>query len=164
MTKGRKALRERVTKYDGEGRERKQLEVLAQELKVQEKVIFCGEVKEHDLPDYYRLADIFLFLPREEMDDVEGFGLVALEASSCGVPVIAAESGGVPDAVRSGETGVLVQPDNIPEILMVMERILSQPDYAKELGEGGRIFAQSRPWSLFVETIAQQVAHFTGKH
>lgn len=139
----------------GEGRERKKLEALALELGVGHAAVFCGEIPEYALHRYYRLADLFLFLPREEDDDVEGFGLVALEASSSGVPVIAAKSGGVPDAVKSAETGFLVQPDNIPEIVLTIEKIRQDPEMANQLKAGGRAFAESRPWSLMVSAILQ---------
>ncbi|MGH9689644.1 MAG: glycosyltransferase, partial [Candidatus Acidiferrales bacterium] len=75
---------------------------------------------------------------RLESGDVEGFGLVYLEANACGKPVIAGRSGGVSDAVVDGVTGFLVDPSSSEEIAAAIVRILSSPDLAARLGNQGR--------------------------
>jgi len=75
---------------------------------------------------------------REREGDVEGFGLVYLEANACGKPVIGGRSGGVPDAVLDGVTGLLVEPTDTDDIAAAIIKLLADRDYARRLGENGR--------------------------
>ena len=98
-----------------------------------------GEVADSDLSDYYALCDIFIMPNREEgAGDVEGFGIVFLEAGWMGKPVIGGRSGGVPDAVKDGETGLLVDGRSVPEIEEAVARLLSDPALARSMGDKGR--------------------------
>src|SRR5205807_1685493 len=97
----------------GAGSERDQLEKLAAKMGVGERVRFLGEVSERDLPALYSLAAVYVGASRRtERIGVEGFGISLVEASACGLPVVAGNAGGVPDAVRDGETGFLVPPED----------------------------------------------------
>jgi phosphatidylinositol alpha-1,6-mannosyltransferase len=78
---------------------------------------------------------------REDPPDVEGFGLVFLEANACGTPVIGARTGGIPDAIRDGETGLLVPPSDPEALTEAILQVLTQPDVAATLGRRGRHFA-----------------------
>lgn len=122
----------------GDGPERTSLESLAHNLGVEDHVRFLGSVSQEHLRHYYSLADVFLMAGREVPGDVEGFGLVYLEANACGTPTIGARVGGVPDAVRDGETGLLVPPDDPPATAGALTRLLTDPDLAQKLGEEGR--------------------------
>lgn len=97
----------------------KVLESLAMDLGVESHVTFHGSVKQHkDLWDFYRAADIFVLLSENQLNgDVEGFGIVALEANACGTPVLGAKYCGVEEAVKHKESGYLVDGDNADEIL-----------------------------------------------
>jgi phosphatidylinositol alpha-1,6-mannosyltransferase len=122
----------------GTGPDQARLERLAARLKVLDRVRFVGEVDHDRLPLYYSAADLFVMPAREDPPDVEGFGLVFLEANACGTPVIGARTGGIPDAIVDGETGLLVPP-NAPEALAeAATRILTTPDLADTLGHQGR--------------------------
>jgi glycosyltransferase involved in cell wall biosynthesis len=68
----------------------------------------------------------------------EGFGIALLEAAACGLPVIAARTGGIPDAVREGETGVLVDPGDLGQVEAAVSRVLDDPALASRLGQAGR--------------------------
>ena len=70
--------------------------------------------------------------------EFEGFGIVFLEANACGKPVIGGRSGGIPEAVIHGETGLLVDPNNPQEVFEAIVRLLTDDLYAKRLGERGR--------------------------
>jgi glycosyltransferase involved in cell wall biosynthesis len=96
----------------GDGSDRPRLERLAREHGVTEAVRFVGWVPDRELPDLYRLADVFV-MP----STAEGFGIVYLEAAASGVPVVASAAGGAPDALRDGLLGVLVDPEK-PENLV----------------------------------------------
>ena len=102
----------------GDGPARPKLEQLAQDLQLTEAVRFLNSVADSDLPGLYRRASIFVMAAREEYDgpdgaaSVEGFGIVYLEASASGLPVVAARSRGAAEAVREGETGLLTPPDD----------------------------------------------------
>lgn len=124
----------------GSGSERERLESLAKKLAVEEKVIFTGEVSEEELIALYNACDIFIMTPRiiEEKGDAEGFGIVYLEAGACAKPVIAGRSGGVPEAVADGKTGILVDPLNVEDIKGAILKLLKDPDLSKRMGKAGR--------------------------
>ena len=83
----------------------------AEECGVADRVVFAGAVPNEQLPAYYNLSDIFVMPSKNE-----GLGIVYLEALACGKPVIAGATGGARDALRNGELGQLVNPDNTPAI------------------------------------------------
>jgi phosphatidylinositol alpha-1,6-mannosyltransferase len=102
-------------------------------------VIFAGYVSDEELVDYYNACDVFL-LPCREIPggDVEGFGIVFLEANACVKPVVAGRSGGVVEAVDDQCTGILVDPKSEEEISQAVIRLLTDPDLCQNLGQQGR--------------------------
>ena len=92
----------------GSGQRLSELRALADQLGVADRVSFLTGVPDADLPALYNAADIYLGVSRRAENGVEGFGISLVEASACGRPVIGGRSGGIPDAVRDGETGLLV--------------------------------------------------------
>ncbi|MFN2432596.1 MAG: glycosyltransferase family 4 protein, partial [Gemmatimonadota bacterium] len=103
------------------------------------RVLFLGDVADDELPALYRAAELFLLPSRREAgDEVEGFGLVLLEASATGLPVVGGRSGGVADAVLEGETGILVDPASSADLARAMRALLADPGLAARLGGGGR--------------------------
>ncbi len=95
-------------------------------------------VPEADLPALYNAADVFALVSRRYDLLVEGFGIAALEASACGVPVLAGREAGLIDAVRDGETGLLVDPYNPAAVAEGLNRLLADPALRRRLGTGGR--------------------------
>ena len=122
----------------GEGEDRARLETLAQRLGVGDRVRWLGAVSDAYLPSLYKCATVYLGLSRREGTEVEGFGIALVEASGSGVPVIGGRSGGVPDAVRDGETGLLVDPTAVEEIAEGVAMLLEDTALAHRLGDGGR--------------------------
>jgi phosphatidylinositol alpha-1,6-mannosyltransferase len=124
----------------GDGPNRNNLENLAKSLGVDDRVVFAGNVAKEQLPEVYALSDLFVMVSRErsEENDVEGFGLVFLEANACAKPVVAGRSGGVPDAVVDGVTGLLVDPQNVEAIALALEKVLTNDNLGRQLGEQGR--------------------------
>jgi phosphatidylinositol alpha-1,6-mannosyltransferase len=108
-------------------------------LRLGERVRFLGAVGDHDLPAFYNLASVYVGASRRaDRLGVEGFGISLVEASACGLPVIAGNSGGVPDAVRDGETGVLVPPEDPAAFAEAICRVLADPGAARRMGQNGR--------------------------
>ena len=122
----------------GQGEDRDRLQRLAGELGVAERVRWLGPVTDELLPSLYRNATIYLGLSRREGVDVEGFGISLVEASGSGVPVIGGRSGGIPDAVREGETGLLVSPTDVEEAVTAIAALLEDTAIAHRLATGGR--------------------------
>jgi len=120
-----------------DGPERERLEKLAQTVGVEQDVIFTGPVPQSELLSYYNAADVFIMASRQMGSDVEGFGIVFLEASACGVPVIGGRSGGVVDAVADGESGFLVDPNDPADIAQRVVTLLQDTDLARRLGRQG---------------------------
>ena len=127
----------------GEGDYRRPLEVLAHERGVADRVHFLTGVTDEELPQVYALADIYVGVSRLTTRDVEGFGLSLLEASASGKPVVAGRSGGMPDAVREGETGLLVDPEDETSVAGAIASLLDDPERARALGVGGRAAVES---------------------
>jgi len=122
----------------GVGESRPYLERLVAELRLGDATKFLGFVPEADLPALYNAADVFALVSRRYDLLVEGFGIAALEASACGVPVLAGREAGLIDAVRDGETGLLVDPYNPAAVAEGLNRLLADPALRRRLGTGGR--------------------------
>ena len=140
----------------GNGSRRAQLENLATALGVRERVIFAGRIADKDLPDIYALSDVFVMPSREELEtcSVEGFGLVFLEASACAKPVVGGRSGGIPDAIVDGVTGLLVNPYDPEDIANAFTRLLTDSDLAMRLGHQGRLrVARDFTWTRVADRV-----------
>jgi phosphatidylinositol alpha-1,6-mannosyltransferase len=124
----------------GEGPYRAELEKRSLALGVRDRITFIGRVQYSELPEYICAGDIFAMPSRSRLAglEVEGLGIVYLEASACGLPVIGGTSGGAPDAVLEGETGFSVDGTSAPAIADAAIRLLSNPEYAEKLGAQGR--------------------------
>jgi phosphatidylinositol alpha-1,6-mannosyltransferase len=107
---------------------------------VSEHVTFTGGVPASDLPAYHAMADVFAMPCRTRGAglDVEGLGIVFLEASATGVPVIAGRSGGAPETVRHNQTGLVVDGRSVTQIADAVIELLADPDRAAAMGAAGR--------------------------
>ncbi|HDD64961.1 MAG TPA: glycosyltransferase family 1 protein [Firmicutes bacterium] len=123
----------------GDGPIKNYLKELAFKCGVEERVIFAGRRFPSQLLYFYNLCDLFIMPSREikEKGDVEGFGIVFLEANACKKPVIGGKSGGVVDAVIDGYNGLLVNPEDENDIAKAIIKILSDKKLAERLGENG---------------------------
>ena len=127
----------------GSGEEREALESEARELGVAEQVRFLTDVPDRDLPAIYNCAEIYLGVSRLMEQRVEGFGISLAEASACGIPVIAGRSGGIPAAVRDGETGVLVDADGVDPVVEAVSGLRGDPARRARPGAEGRRAVES---------------------
>ena len=144
----------------GEGPEKTHLRDLVRTNGIEDNVIFAGEVPADELIHFYNTCDIFIMVPRyiEERGDVEGFGIVFLEANACGKPVIAGRSGGISEAVVDGRTGILVDPESVDQIKNAVLKILEDEEYAKRLGENGlRRVREGFSWESRAEELKEYI-------
>ena len=104
----------------------------------EDHVKLLGRLSDADLDCVYRRASLFVLPCLDDPNDVEGFGIVILEAALKGVPAIATRSGGIPDAIANEETGVLVPPGNPRALADALADLLRDPARTKKLGETAR--------------------------
>lgn len=120
------------------------VENLATELQVDQHIVWAEKVSNKELPQYYAACDLFAMPNRVgPAGDVEGFGIVFLEAGFFEKPVIGGNSGGVPDAVQHEYTGLLVDGIKVSSIAQGILKILSDKHLSQTMGEHGRQFALS---------------------
>lgn len=140
--------------FVGEGPYRDYLQKRANELGLIQHITFIGRINYIDLPRYICVGDIFAMPSRSRLAglEVEGLGIVYLEASSCGLAVIGGQSGGAPDAVIDGETGFAVDGKSPSAVAAASITLLSQPERAFEMGSRGRewIIAEWR-WEIWAK-------------
>jgi phosphatidylinositol alpha-1,6-mannosyltransferase len=124
----------------GEGPIKQMLKNTAKQLGVTNQVIFTGRVQHIDLPDYICLGEVFAMPVRSRFAglEVEGLGIVYLEASACALPVIVGNSGGATDAVIDGVTGLLVNGSDTDQIADAVCKLLTDQSRAKAMGLAGR--------------------------
>ena len=122
----------------GDGQERTRLEELTRSRGVTDCVTFLGEVDDAQLPRLYAACDIFVMPNRSDAHDVEGFGIVFLEAAATGRPSIGGRSGGVPEAIADGQTGLLVDGTAHLELAQAIRRLSASPSLRAEMGVAGR--------------------------
>ncbi len=111
-------------------------------------VYFTGPVPQDELPKHYAAGDVFSMPCRTRRGglDVEGLGIVYLEASATGIPVVGGDSGGAPDAILEGETGYVVGGRDVPALAQRLIALLRDPAGAKAMGEKGRAWVE-REWN-----------------
>ncbi|MGC1210670.1 MAG: glycosyltransferase family 4 protein [Micromonospora sp.] len=141
----------------GGGPYRATLEKLARQTGVERDVVFTGSVPSAELPAHYAAGDVYAMpcRTRNRGLDVEGLGIVYLEASATGLPVVAGDSGGAPDAVREGETGYVVRGRDVAQLADRVATLLADRDLARQLGAAGRAWVE-KEWRW--ETQAQRMA------
>ena len=122
----------------GDGPDQPRLRTLALEFAVEDRCQFVGRIPLADLPLFYSMADIFVTLSREEPPAVESFGIAFLEAGACGTAVIGSRSGGIPDAVHEGVTGLLVPPNDPDTFAQTAAGLLADHALRERMGKSGR--------------------------
>ncbi len=142
----------------GGGPYRADLEKLAAATGVADAVRFTGPVAWEELPAHYGAGDVFAMPCRTRRGglDVEGLGIVYLEASATGLPVVAGDSGGAPDAVLDGETGWVVPGGDPHAAAERIVTLLKDPALRERLGERGRQWVEDAwSWDLLAERLTQ---------
>lgn len=122
----------------GSGPQEKYLKQLAADLDIKSFIKFVGSVSHKNLVNYYNACNVFVLPSKTEPPDIEGFGLVFLEANACSKPVIGTFSGGIPTAVVDGETGILVEENDTEALATGINKLFSKSDLATKMGKNGR--------------------------
>jgi phosphatidylinositol alpha-1,6-mannosyltransferase len=126
-------------------------------LGVADSVVLTGPVPADELPGVYAAGDVFAMPCRTRRAglDVEGLGMVFLEAAACGLPVVAGTSGGAPEAVQEGVTGHVVEPRAPDAVAAAITRLLDDPVRARAMGTAGRAWVEQRwSWTTIAATFA----------
>ncbi len=118
---------------------------------------YLGSLDADGLADAYGKADIFIMASVSYRRSVEGFGLGYLEASAHGLPVIAHRIGGVEDAVKAGETGILVDPDDRDGLAQAITELVDRAELRRTLGEAGRRWAKSFSWVVTARKLFEDL-------
>ncbi len=125
----------------GDGNLRPRYEEEAAKMGLRSRVHFLGRVDDQTVRDAYRSADVFAF---PSTSAAEAFGLVAVEAQACGLPVVASSWPGVRTVVRHGETGILAPPGDVEALATALKQLLDHPDQREQMSKRAREYAVSR--------------------
>jgi len=170
--KGHLAILEAITKLRpsfpniryaicGDGPFRNELETTVGKLGLENNVTFCGHVPDHELPALYGACDLFVLTPFEDpqTEEVEGFGIVYLEAGAQGLAVVGSDSGGVPDAIADGISGFLVPPQDPEKLAETIHGLLADDALRKRLGEQGKERVEKEfAWPIIARTFRHELA------
>lgn len=143
----------------GSGPDLARLKSLVDESNLGGHVRFLGRIADEDMGAFLD-AGVFALLSRQTPKDVEGFGMVLAEAQACGAPVVAARSGGMPEAVGPG-AGIVVDPDAPDQAADAIGSLLANATLRQEMGAKGRAFAESLSWESRAEAIASILRSLT---
>lgn len=135
----------------GNGPKKESLLLLVNSCQLRDRIFFIDSLTEQDLINLYKSAELFILLSQDDSKDIEGFGLVFLEAAACGLPVIATKGTGAEDAILNNKNGFLVPQKDYNETASMIKNILLDRDLQFEFSKKSVDFARSMDW-LFVAT------------
>ena len=145
----------------GDGPYRGRLERMARHLGVDGSVVFTGAPSRAELPAYFGAGNVFAMPCRTRRRglDVEGLGMVFLEAAAAGLPVVGGDSGNAADAIRDGETGYVVPGVSVADLADRLNRLLTDPGAAKAMGEKGLAWVhQEWRWEIIAQRFTEILA------
>ena len=115
---------------------------MIEELQLQEHVQLLGELQDGPLIECYQQCDLFVLPNREVEGDIEGFGMVLVEAQACGKPVVAGSSGGTAETMAVGDSGRVIDCTKPETIASNIVDLLKAPEHLKRMGNAGRAYVQ----------------------
>ena len=137
----------------GDGKQRKELESLARQLKIADVTNFVGAVPHDRVPDYLNQFDIYVAASRL---DSESFGVAVLEASACGLPVVVSDAGGLPEVVQNEVTGYIAPKENVEATAKAIVKLIQNPGDRDRFGAAGRQLVLDRyVWDENVELMRE---------
>ncbi|MEK7629047.1 MAG: glycosyltransferase family 4 protein [Patescibacteria group bacterium] len=136
----------------GQGHEEENLKSQISKLKIEDKIIFLNYLSEEFLVALYHNAELFILLSQDNGKDIEGFGLVFLEAASCGLPIVATLETGAADAVSDGKNGILVPTRDSHKATQAIIKILLNSNLKNSFSESSLEFAKSMNWEKVADS------------
>ncbi|MCX6784516.1 MAG: glycosyltransferase, partial [Candidatus Komeilibacteria bacterium] len=131
----------------GSGPEQNQLQNLTTQTPRSNQIIFLNQVTDQELTNWYSLATLFVLPVYQDINDPEGFGMVYLEANSFGLPVIGSQTGGIPEAINNGYSGLLIKPGDASELTKSIDLLLSNEDLFKKIQQQAPLWAKKFNWT-----------------
>jgi glycosyltransferase involved in cell wall biosynthesis len=128
----------------GGGRDEERIRQAAAAAGVTDKLLLIWQPEQKRLYDIFASADVFVMPNIPIPNDVEGFGIVGIEAAAAGLPVVASRLEGIPDAVADGQSGILVEPENADAYVAAIERLKADPAARVAFGEKARSYVRAR--------------------
>jgi glycosyltransferase involved in cell wall biosynthesis len=147
----------------GDGPEREHLQRLAFDIGVRDRVRFAGSISESDKWLLLRSADVFVMPSRVNTNEQhEGFGIAFVEANACGIPAVGTRTGGIPDAIVDGVTGLLVEAESPESLADALMFLYHRPEERRQMGETGmrrarREFSPTAIATRFQEEVSSRV-------
>lgn len=144
----------------GKGPYLNDLEHLVEKLNLRNQVFLHKYVPDDKLPDFYNRSDVFILCTRQSLSstEVEGFGLVFLEAQSCGKPAIGTNTGGIPDAIDPKNGGWLIEQDNKEQLTNLLIQLIEDKDYLKDQALKARLrILEKCTWDFYCEKLFKEM-------
>lgn len=126
----------------GKGKMQKQINAIIKTKRLEKNVFSLGEVKDDVLENLFSCSDLFVMPNIKVEGDVEGFGIVAIEAASYGLPVVASDLEGIKDAVKEGKNGILVEPENSSEYYETIIKLLNNREKREKIGKNAKQYTE----------------------
>ncbi|WP_169311169.1 glycosyltransferase family 4 protein [Thermodesulfatator indicus] len=143
----------------GSGEEERKLKNMVQEYNLEPWVKFLGKISEEEKIKSFCAADIYVMPSIQVGPMIEGFGIVFMEAAAAGLPSIAGNIGGQPEAVRHEETGFVIDGNNLNELKEAIRRLAQDKNLRQKMGEAARLWARKHDWSLVSRRVYEVVSH-----
>lgn len=137
------------------------LKKLIEKSPIRNQIKMYGFIDDKALPDFYRNNDVFILATRaqKKTNQVEGFGLVFLEAQSCGLPAIGTKTGGISDAIDTGNGGWLFEQDNTKDLTRILTSIITSPKIIKEQAIKARErVLQKSTWEIYCKQLFKTIS------
>jgi len=142
----------------GEGEDEENIKEAIKKNNLQSKVKLLGNISDEEKLKLYNSADIFVQPNIKVKGDMEGFGLVVLEAASCELPVVASNLEGLKDAIQNGENGFLVEPYDSESYKKKIEYLLSNDDFRKKFGQRARQYTiENYSWKIIARRYLEEI-------
>ena len=132
----------------GQGPEEQRLRQLASQTNKPKQIIFITSATNEELAAWYQKAKLFCLPVHHCPTDPEGFGMVYLEANSFGLPVIGSQTGGIPEAIKNNESGLIIEPDQPEQLINAINQLLTNQDLWEKLHQQAPIWAKHFDWPI----------------
>lgn len=133
----------------GDGPQRFELQQLVKQLNLETVTEFAGQIPHAQVPDYLNKLNIYVAASR-----LESFGVAILEASACGLPVIVSQIGGLPEVVKEGITGCLIEVDQVEQLVTALLKLIENQPLAEQMGKAGRQYViKQYEWQNSVDIL-----------